>query len=267
MLGVIGWPIAHSFSPAMHNAALAALGLDWAYGAFPVAPAKLAEAVAGAGALGFVGLNVTIPHKEAALALCRPDEEALRAGAVNTLVFDEAERPRGLNTDLHGFRKLLEELSFDPRDARVAVLGAGGAARAVVAVLADAGAVVTVVTRSARRRIELSGHDVPHLPWRPEVLHDLLPAIDLLVDATPRSLQPGARDANEVDELPPSATVVDLVVRADTPLVAAARARGLVTATGVAMLVHQGARALEAWTGQPAPLEMMRRALDEALAQ
>jgi shikimate dehydrogenase len=267
-VGVIGSPIAHSLSPPMHNAGFAALGLDWSYGAFEVPPDRLAEAIAGAAALGFRGLNVTIPHKEAALALAVPDEEARRVGALNTLVFEPGGGPpRGLNTDLHGFRALLDELRFDPVGARAAVLGAGGAARAVVAALSDGGAEVSVVTRSARRRIELPGRNLPHLPWRPDVLAGLLPALDLLVDATPRGLAAADDAGLDLARLRRGATVVDLVVRRETPLVAAARARGLAASTGAPMLLHQGARSFEAWTGLPAPIEAMRGALEEALAR
>lgn len=268
LVGLIGSPVAHSLSPPMHAAAFAALGLDWSYQAFEVPAERLAEAVAGARDLGFRGLNVTIPHKEAALALAEPDDEARRVGAVNTLVFDHgASAPRGLNTDLHGFRALLAELGFDAVGARAAVLGAGGAARAVVAALTDGGADVTVVTRSARRRVVLPGRDLAHLPWRPEVLADLLPSLDLLVDATPRGLGGGAPAEAGIDlaRMRRSATVVDLVVRRETPLTAAARGRGLACSTGAPMLVHQGARSLEAWTGLPAPIEAMRRALAAAI--
>ncbi|MSP60759.1 MAG: shikimate dehydrogenase [Myxococcales bacterium] len=263
-LGVIGWPIAHSLSPAMHGAALAALGLDWEYLALAVPPEQLAEALRTATDEGTLGWNVTIPHKEAALALCRPDEQAARVGAVNTLCFDGSGPPRGLNTDLHGFRMLLAETGVVAEGARVALLGAGGAARAVAIALLDLGAAPTVVTRSPRR-MRLPGlPDLPHLPWDPDALAALLQAVDLLVDATPRGLDPGA-PALDLAPLPDHATVIDLVVRRTTPLTDAAHARGLRAATGTAMLLHQGARSLEAWTARPAPLDAMRRALDAAM--
>lgn len=293
-LGVIGWPVAHSHSPAMQNAALAALGLDWVYGAFPVAPEALGQAVAGARALGFVGLNVTVPHKVEALQLCRPDALAERVGAVNTLVFPTAagDETRGLNTDVHGFRRLLTEAGFfaggsarDPgRPPRAAILGAGGAARAVAVALGDEGVETHVVRRGARR-IELPGLAFEHHDFSAAELAALLPTVDLLVDTTPRGLGPGpslgqeghygaglpprapalAYPEQEVHLLPHNALVVDLVVRRETPLVAAARARGLRACTGTVMLLHQGAAALEAWTGQAAPLAVMRAALGRSM--
>ena len=254
LLGVIGWPIAHSRSPAMQNAALQHLRLDYVYLPFAVKPDSLGAAIAGARALGVRGLNVTIPHKEAALALCEPDELARRVGAVNTLVFDD-DAVRGTNTDVHGFRKLMEEVGAHPR--RAVILGAGGAARAVVTALEDAE--VTVVSRNPR---PFMGRPVE--PWTalPERLRDA----DLLVDATPR----GLTNQEETPEIKAAlsstrAVILDLVVRRDTALTRAARAHGLTTSAGAPMLLHQGAAAFERWTGQPAPLEVMRRALDAAL--
>jgi shikimate dehydrogenase len=265
--GVIGWPIGHSYSPAMQEAAFRALGLDWRYAPLPVRPERLAEAVRGADALGFVGLNVTVPHKEAVLALAEPDEEARAVGAANTLVFREGLLPRALNTDVHGFRMLLLEEDLVDRLAgrSVGVLGAGGAAKAVVRVLHDVGARVTVVSRSARRVSGGALPDCAHCEWTESSLATLLPSLALLVDATPRGLDPASTLA--LDALPSDAAVIDLVVRPSTPLVAAARRRGLRAATGTAMLVHQGARALEAWSGMPAPVEVMRSALSSALAR
>jgi len=267
LAGVIGWPIAHSLSPPMQEAAFAALALDWRFDAFAVEPARLAEAVAGAGALGFVGLNVTVPHKEAVLAFCDADAEARAVGAVNTLVYstgsEGGRRPRGLNTDLHGFRMLLAEAGVDPRGARAVLLGAGGAARAVARVLLDGGAALTVVSRSSRAIAFADRPPIAHLAWEPQPLANALAAADLLVDATTRGLDPGSR--LDLAPLPAGAAVLDLAVRPSTPLVDEARARGLRAATGEAMLVHQGARALEAWCGKPAPVETMRAALAAAL--
>lgn len=265
-LGVIGWPVGHSLSPAMQEAGFAALGLDWRYGAFAVPPAGLAAAVAGAGALGFVGLNVTVPHKEAVLRHCAPDETAARLGAVNTLVYgpDPLAPPRGHNTDLHGFRMLLVEAGVDARGRRAIVLGAGGAARAAVWALLEEGAEVTVVTRSARTLRFDDGPLVEHVPWDGALLARLLGGADLLVDATGRGLDPAAAPL-DLGPLPPHAAVVDLVVR-ETPLITTARARGLRAAAGEAMLLHQGAAALALWSGRAAPVEVMRAALAAALA-
>jgi shikimate dehydrogenase len=236
LLGVIGWPIAHSRSPAMQNAALQHNSLDYVYLPFAVKPEDLGAAVEGARALGVRGLNVTIPHKESVLAFCEPDELARNVGAVNTLVFDG--NIRGTNTDVHGFRKLMEEAGVTKCD-RPVILGAGGAMRAVRAVLPHARVV-------ARRN------------WGE--LPSLAADADLIVDATPRGL------SNDDVDLPPTgAAVLDLVARRETPLVRLAKSRGLCAAAGAAMLLHQGAAAFELWTGTPAPIEVMRKALDAAL--
>jgi shikimate dehydrogenase len=252
----------------MQNAALQHIGAGFVYLPFAVPPSQLRAAVEGARALGARGLNLTIPHKEAALDLCEPDELARRVGAVNTLIFDE-ERIRGTNTDVHGFGKLMEEAGIGaPR--KVIVLGAGGAARAVVAALSDAtgathatGATdateITLVART-RKVFSLGGRDYPVEPWA--ALERLLPDADLIVDATPRGLDDRAEP---IDLSSTRATVLDLVVRRETALVRAARARGLVAQAGAAMLLHQGAAAFEHWVGRPAPVEIMRRALDAAL--
>jgi shikimate dehydrogenase len=255
---VIGWPIKHSRSPAMHNAAFAALGLDFAYVALPVAPARLAEAIAGAGALGIRGLNVTIPHKEGVLALVDADEEARRVGAVNTVVYDEgAPRPRGHNTDVAGVTVALDELGAAPT-GRAVILGTGGAARAVVVALRARGAsAIAAVSRSPGAFVvdgaPVATHGYAALP-------SLLATAELLVDATPRGLDPTA-PLPDLAPLPPSARVLDLVVARSTALVDAARARGLRAEPGAAMLLHQGAAAFTHFTGQAAPVDVMRRAL------
>ena len=259
-VGVIGAPVAHSRSPAMHNAALAALDLDWAYGAFLVDKHDLAAAIAGARALGFVGLNVTVPHKIEALAWCVPDAVARRTGAVNTLVFTSG-LTNGHNTDVYGFRKLLVEAGEEARGKRALVLGAGGAARAVVIALRDLGAHVTVAARS--RSLGLgSDEEPPHIDLASA--RDHLADVNLLIDATPRGLadEPVPEDPAL---LAPDALVVDLVVRRETPLVAAARRAGVRAVTGTAMLLHQGAAALALWTGREPPLDVMRAALDASL--
>lgn len=259
-LGVIGWPIAHSRSPAMQTAALRALGLDWEYAAHAVAPDELANFVAHAAEHGFRGVNVTIPHKEAALKLCAPDELAARVGAVNTLVFDGG-AVQGTNTDVHGFRAWAAEAGA-PESGTAVLLGAGGAARAVAAAL-HGKMRLAVVARTPRTMV-VDGQPLTVTPWDEATLGKLLARADLLIDATPRGLDPAA-PALDLAPLPAHAVVLDLVVARETALTRAAAARGLESATGGAMLVHQGARALELWTGKPAPVDVMRRALDAAL--
>jgi shikimate dehydrogenase len=263
LYGVIGWPIAHSKSPDLHNSAFHAVKLDLAYMAFAVPPERLEEAIAGAGALGVRGLNVTIPHKEAALALCEPDAIARAVGAVNTIAFADG-RARGTNTDVHGFAKLAEEAGADAR-GRAVILGAGGAARAVAAALLPTASGVTVVSRGGRP-LEIGGAATAAARWPADdaAARALFAACDLLIDATPRGLDPAA-DALDLSSLPPHAVVLDLVVRRDTALTRAAHARGLGAQAGAAMLLHQGAAAFEYWLGVPAPLDVMRAALDAAL--
>jgi shikimate dehydrogenase len=259
-LAIIGWPISHSKSPPMQTAALAALGIEGEYTAHAVAPDELAQFVEHAPSKGFRGVNVTIPHKEAALKLCTPDELAARVGAVNTLVF-EGGKVAGYNTDVHGFLEMARELGA-PLDGTVVMLGAGGGARAVAHAVHGKGKLAIVARTPRDFRVDDVAMTVT--PWNDEVLAKLLPRADVLVDATPRGLDPNAAPI-DLSPLPAHAVVLDLVVARDTALTAAAKARGLKAAAGGAMLVHQGARALELWTGKPAPLDAMRKALDAAL--
>lgn len=274
LLGVVGFPVAHSLSPAMQAAGIAALGLDWAYGAFAVPPALLPDALRGAAALGFRGLNVTIPHKEAALALCEPDELARRAGAVNTLCFDEG-RVTGHNSDVPGFAALCAEAGCALRPGlRAVVLGAGGAARAAILALRDAGVDVAVFSRTPRAlRIGEEEIAVQRAPLR-AALAPVLAGCDLFVDSTPVGL--GADPARpelaypelDLSLLPRHAVVVDLVVRPRTALTVLAERAGLRASAGAPMLLHQGALALERWAARPLPeaaVAAMRAALDRAL--
>jgi shikimate dehydrogenase len=257
-LGVVGHPIAHSRSPAMHNAALRALGLEGEYHAFDVAPAGLAAFIERAKKRGMRGLNITIPHKEAAVGLCEADELARKVGAVNTLIFEEG-HVRGSNTDVYGFVKLLESVNADVH-GRVIVLGAGGAARAVVTALGERSQLL-VATRNGRS-LDVGELIVPGIVW--EHLPVALYETSLLVDCTPRGLDPTLPPL-DLSPLPPSSAVLDLVVARETRLVRDAQARGLAAATGVEMLLHQGAKALELWSGREAPLEVMRAALVASL--
>lgn len=273
LLGLLGWPVAHSHSPALQQAGIAALGLDWVYGAFAVPPAALTAAIAGARALGFVGVNLTAPHKIEALRCCRADDLARRVGAVNTIVCDAVADdglPRGLNTDVYGFTKLLEENAIEVAGRLVVLLGGGGAARAAAVALVDLRAEVVSLTRRGTG-LGLGGGAEPHaVSWSGEALARHLPEAALLVDATSRprhAPQTAEVVAREVALLSPRAAVVDLAVYQSTTLVEQARRRGLIAAAGEAMLLHQGARALEAWSGRAAPVEEMRRALRLSLGR
>jgi shikimate dehydrogenase len=259
-LGLIGWPVAHSKSPVMQTAALQALGIEGEYHAHAVAPDEVAQFIEHAPGKGFRGVNVTIPHKEVAFKLCEPDELATRVGAVNTLVFEDG-KARGYNTDVHGFVELVKEAGGS-LEGNVVLLGAGGAARAVAVAVHGHGK-CAVVSRTPRS-FAVDGHALTVTPWEPELLGKLLARADLIVDATPRGLDASAAPI-DLSTVQPHAVVIDLVVGRDTALTTAAKARGLKAAAGAAMLVHQGARAFEIWTGKAAPVDAMRAALDAAL--
>jgi len=254
----------------MHNAAFAELGLDWAYVALEVRPGDVPAALAGMRALGLGGLSVTIPHKAAALAeVDEASEAAVAVGAVNTVVpVGDGSRLRGENTDVAGFLASLADEGFDPAGRPCLVVGAGGAARAVVHGLAGAGAAeVVVVNRSPERgeeAVALAGD-----AGRPGTVADVAGA-DLVVNATPLGLAGSDSATLPLDpaRLHQGQLVVDLVPNpAVTPLMVAAQEAGARVAGGLGMLVHQGALAFELWTGQPAPVAVMRRAAVQALGR
>lgn len=255
----------------MHNAAFEALGLDWAYLAFDVAPGEVGRALAGARALGLAGLSVTIPHKEAAAASVdrlSPLAEAL--GAVNTVVFDPGGTLRGENTDGPGFMEALRaDEGFDPVGRRALVVGAGGAARAVVKALADAGTAEIVVVNRTAERAEAVAALAPGCA-RVGVAADA-GECDLVVNATPLGMVGGGAEGSSPmrdADLGPGQLVVDLVPNpAITPLVEQARARGAVAVNGLGMLVHQAALAFRLWTGSGPPVAAMSAAALAELAR
>jgi shikimate dehydrogenase len=236
LVGLLGWPTSHSLSPPMQNAGFAALGLDWAYVPLPTPPEGLGEAVRGLVAAGFAGANVTIPHKERVTLYCDDlDEVAAAAGSVNTLVVADG-RVLGSSTDGAAVTS-----QIDARDRNVLILGAGGAAKAVMHAVAAVGAAgIELATRRS--------HD-----WPPKG-----EGVDVLVNCTP------VKDEVLVPPYP-GMQVVDLAYNADgseTALVAAARAAGCETVVdGLDVLLAQGAASFERWTGKPAPLAAMAAAL------
>jgi shikimate dehydrogenase len=253
----------------MHNAAFRQLDLDWTYLAFEVAPGSVDAAFAGARALGFGGLSVTIPHKGAALAAVDEATAAARAiGAVNTIVPLGDGSLLGDNTDGAGFLASLGDEGFDPDGRVCAVVGGGGAARAVVYALARGRATEVVVVNRTPERAE-SAAALAGAAGRVGVAADL-DRVDLVVNATPLGLAGTDPQAFPFDPhlLGPGQLLVDLVPNpAVTPLMRAARDQGARVAGGLGMLVHQGALAFELWTGQPAPLEVMRAAAVQALGR
>ncbi|HEV7846731.1 MAG TPA: shikimate dehydrogenase [Thermoleophilaceae bacterium] len=249
LAGVLGFPVRHSRSPAMMNAAFAELGLDWRYVALPVAPARFDATVRALHCSGYRAANVTIPHKLAAHALADELSEAAEAiGAVNTLTLRDDGSIAGHNTDAGG---LLDALGEAP-PATALVLGAGGAARAAIWALADAGTTVTVWSRTHKRARGLAAELGVEAAKRPG------PA-ELLVNATPVGLH--ADDSLDGLPLVDARVVVDLVYGdRPTPVARWAEERGARLVDGIEVLVRQGARSLALWTGEEPPLEVMRNA-------
>ncbi|HQE92688.1 MAG TPA: shikimate dehydrogenase [Anaerolineae bacterium] len=288
LVGVIGWPVEHSLSPAMHNAALTALGLNWCYVAMPVRPGEVVTAVHGLAALGFRGCNVTVPHKQAVMAaLDSVTPEAKALGAVNTLVFtrtaEGASHIAGHNTDVAGFIGALRAGGFEPAGRRIMVVGAGGAARGVVYGLMEAGAAsITILNRTAeraqiliadlaqrRKDIEsrksvqqrMTNHEsrlmneesLTALPLTDETLVESARQADLLVHTTTVGMWPEVEGCiwPAGTPIPAALTVYDLVYNPlETRLLRLARQSGARAIAGVGMLARQGALALDLWTAQ-----------------
>ena len=286
---VYGFPIRHSASPPMHNAAMAALGLDWRYLAFAVPPDRLRSAIEGAKTMGFIGLNLTVPHKLLAFEMMDAlDVSARTWGAVNTIRF-EAQNPsgewlplsrhegppgvmraHGFNTDADAIaRSLREDLGVEPRGASALLLGAGGAGRTAALKLAAEGVRQLYLVNRTVAKAAAVGEEIRELyPQTRVVLGYPDGRVDFVLNATSLGLKAD-------DPLPwdPSAfplanagAVYDMVYRpSETPLLREAKIAGCRTANGLGMLLYQGAKALEIWSGRPAPVEIMRRALRDAM--
>ncbi len=274
-LGIFGWPVAHSKSPQMHEAAARALGIALRYERFEVAPEDFFEAVRAKHAAGIDGYNLTVPHKVAIMSLVDEVAPAARAiGAVNTVV-RRGGRYLGDNTDARGFVRSLEDAGVELSGANVVVLGAGGAARAAVVGLADAGAAeIRVLSRRPAQSEALcqSLASAVHCGLQAAPLGEAgrhFGGASLLVQATSATLEsnPGAQafaDSLPIEALPEGAAVVDMVYKPlETTLLARANARGLPTIDGLGMLLHQGAIAFEMWTGFAPSLDVMRSALSD----
>jgi shikimate dehydrogenase len=285
---VYGHPIKHSASPAMQNAGIAALGLNWRYLAFEVHPDDLRPAIEGAKKMNFVGLNLTVPHKLLAVDKVDVlDESAKLWGAVNTIRFEGksesgkwhalrefADAPReirshGFNTDADAIaRALHEDLGFDPTRGRVVLLGAGGAGRTAALKIAASGVSEMFLVNRTRAKVEALADEIRKRFPEPKV-HLGYPKsgnVDLVLNATSLGLKPS--DSSPCDELEfplkRAGYVYDMIYRpAQTLLLQSAKAAGCRTANGIGMLLYQGAKALEIWTGQPAPIDVMRKALEK----
>ena len=264
--GVIGDPVTHSLSPALHNAAYAALGLDWVSVPFPVSAGKGSEAVAAMRTLGLAGLSVTTPHKDAVAQTADSVSDAVAAlGAANCLVASADGRVRAENTDGDGFLGgLLEDADTTVREKTVVVLGAGGAARAISVACADAGAAgVLVVNRTVQRAEVCAGlaGSVGVVAQQADI-----PSADIVVNATTVGMAPDSAMPCDPALLHRGQIVVDIVYNpSETVWLAAARAAGIRSYNGLSMLVHQAGFAITHWTGQPAPIDAMRSALKARL--
>jgi len=273
VVGVFGSPITHTASPAMHNAAFAALKMNWVYLPFQVAVADLRAALQGVRTMNMVGVNLTVPHKIAAVELMdEVDPEACQLGAVNTVVVAN-NRLVGYNTDGYGFaRAIFEEFNLTLKDKRVLVLGAGGAGRAIsVKCVLDGAETVWVANRTPGKAAAIqqtAGKDgvVIPIPLTNDAVRQVIGKVDLLVNATSVGLR--AADSLSLD---PALFTSDLYVYdtiyqpAETELLKLAHAVGAKSANGLSMLLHQGVRAFEIWTKKMAPLAKMRQALKTAV--
>jgi len=285
---VFGHPIRHSASPAMQNAGLAALGLNWRYLAFEVRPEELREAIVGAKRMGFVGVNLTVPHKLLALDHVDVlDESAKQWHAVNTIRFEgrakggawlplqefpdappEKIRTQGFNTDADAIaRAVREDLDIELKGARVLLLGVGGAGQVAALKLAAEGvSELFMINRTASKAASVAAEIRRRHPRVRVRLEYPRGEVDLAVNAT--SLGLAANDPLPLEgkqfSLRQAHAVYEMIYRpAETPLLKAAKAAGCRVANGLGMLLYQGAKALEIWTGQPAPVEIMRRALEQ----
>jgi shikimate dehydrogenase len=267
--GVIGDPVRHSLSPVLHNVAYRELGLDWVYVAFEVPDGGARGALEAMRLLDLVGLSVTMPHKTACAGAC--DELSTTAAAlrsVNTVSVGEHSRLVGDSTDGEGFLRSLRDAGHDPAGTAVALLGAGGAARAVARALGEEGARVLVCARkpdAAEQAARLAGGT--SVPW--EERAEAVAAAELVVNATPIGM---VSDSDAVDlpfpleALHPGQVLADLVYHPiETPLLRGARGQGAAVVDGLGMLVHQAALQVEQWTGRGAPVAIMRAAAELAL--
>ena len=267
LCAVLGSPIRHSASPAMHNAAFAALGLNWRYLAFEVDPKNLRAAIEGARAMNFVGLNLTVPHKLLAVDMVDELDASAKAwGAVNTIKFENG-RAIGFNTDADGLEiSLRMDLAVELRGAKVLMLGAGGAAHAAALKLArEKVAELFLVNRTASKAEEIAVEIKKQFSSVKVSVGYPKAEVDLILNATSLGLK--LEDNSPLDEkqfsLKQTRAVYDMIYKpAETKLLVAAKAAGCKTANGIGMLVHQGANAFKLWTGQPAPVAVMRRAVE-----
>ena len=263
--GIIGCPIKHTLSPAMHNAAYESLSLDYCYVPFLVSPDALEDAIKAIKALNILGINVTVPHKEKVMTyLDETDREAAFIGAVNTLVNSDG-RLIGYNTDGRGFMQSLAENAIDPRDKDILIIGAGGAARALGYSLVQEAKSLSLFGRS-KMRVHNLVHDLNRIKNRVSSCMDLsaVGRYHMIINATPLGLKKEDPLPLDTSSLKPGQIVYDLIYKR-TRLLEHASERGCVTVSGLGMLLWQGVFAFELWTGRRPDVEVMRNALLHAM--
>ena len=275
-LGIFGYPISHTLSPAMHNAVIKALGLDMVYLPFEVKPSNLKEAINGIKSLGIIGVNITIPHKESVIRFLDDiSEEARLVGAVNTIVYKDRKLV-GYNTDGSGYMaSLKEELGFNPKSKRIIIIGAGGAARGILAALAtQKPKSITVANRTLSRAVSLiktfkgkfRDTRFEAINLDDNMLKMSFNSVDLLINTTSVGMKQSKALKIPLETLPKIAIVSDIIYNPlETLLLKKAKKIGLTTHGGLGMLVHQGARSFKLWTGMDAPMNVMRKAALKAL--
>jgi shikimate dehydrogenase len=278
LLGIIGDPVEHSLSPVMHNAAIAHLGLDYIYVPFPVKPGDLATVLEGFKAVNLMGFSITIPHKQEIIPLLSEiSEDAANIGAVNT-VWRSASGWKGTNTDAEGFIAPLKVMDRDWRKTTPVILGHGGAARAVIAGLANLGcSEIHVVGRNIDKlaRFYQSWNHAPKITSLLKIhnwdnLSSLISAVDLLVNTTPVGMSPNIEaspvEISLMQKLKPTAIAYDLIYTPNpTQFLKLAQAQGIMAIDGLEMLLQQGVAALQIWLQQPVPVDVMRNALKDYL--
>lgn len=261
LTGLFGYPVDHSMSPAMHNAAFEHLGLDLCYIAFPVRPEMLGEAVKAIRALDLQGVNVTVPHKEKViLFLDKVDEEALFIGAVNTIL-NSGGVLKGYNTDGRGFMESLKEADISAEGKNVLIIGAGGASRAISYYLSEKASRLYLFDID-NNKVKRLADDLSRIRKNISFKDNLkdLNAVDIVVNATPLGLKESDPYPVDIALISPDMVVCDLIYK-QTPLLAAASQKGCKTLDGLGMLLHQGALAFEIWTGTKPPVDVMRNAI------
>ncbi len=268
VFGVFGDPVAHSKSPDMHNAAFRELGMECTYHAFRVSPENLKDALLGAKAMGFGGVNLTVPLKQEALQIVEADPLAAGIGAVNTVDFKDG--MKGYNTDGLGAKRTLEEKNVEIKGSKVLIVGAGGASRAIAFQLARDGADITIANRTEQKAIDLASA-VSSVGSATgcglDNLKELIADSDILINCTTLGMHPNTEGTiATAEDMHPELTVFDIVYNPlETRLLKEAKKAGAKAVTGEMMLIYQGAEAFKIWTGVEPPIDVMKKAVLEGL--